>query len=79
MLILYTHYLTGHNGDRPQNTNFYTLFQKIHKEIIDYFKGLLTTHNLDIFMSRKNVGLNGLSRLVQIRLNESTVISKIHL
>ncbi len=51
-------------------THIFTHFsKKIHKEIIDYFKGLLTTHNLDIFMSGKNVGLNGLSRLVQIRLN----------
>ncbi len=29
--------------------------------MIDYFKGLLMTHYLDIFMSVKNVGLNGLN------------------
>ncbi len=36
---------------------FFTHFKKI---IIDYFKGLLMTHHLDIFMSGKNLGLNGL-------------------
>ncbi len=46
-----THYPTGHNFS-------HAFPQKI---IIDYFKGLLMTHNLDIFMSGKNLGLNGLS------------------
>ncbi len=30
------------------------------KKIIDYFKGLLMRHHLDIFMPGKNLGLNGL-------------------
>ncbi len=52
MLIQYT----------PENTIFHTLFQKKKKIIIiDYFKGLLMTHHLDIFMFRKNLGLNGLT------------------
>ncbi len=50
-----THYPTGHN--------FHTLFKKKkQKIIIDYFKGLLMTHHLDIFMSGKNLGLNGLKQ-----------------
>ncbi len=40
MLFQYTNYPTGHNFQK-----------KIKKIIIDYFKGLLVTHNLDIFMS----------------------------
>ncbi len=44
-------------------TQFFTHFsKKTEKIIIDYFKGLLVTHHLDIFMSGKNLGLNGLNR-----------------
>ncbi len=40
-------------------TNFFhTLFQIIITRIIDYFKGLLMPHHLDIFMSGINLGLN---------------------
>ncbi len=61
MLFQSTHYPTGHNCDWTENTIFLTLFQKkIKKIIIDYFKGLLVMHHLDIFMSGKNLGLNGL-------------------
>ncbi len=52
MIIQYTHYPTGH--DHFSHT-FPQTFKKI---IIDYFKGLVMTHHLDIFMSGKNVGLN---------------------
>ncbi len=38
----------------------HTFPKKILKIFIDYFKGLLMTPHLDIFMSGKNVGLNGL-------------------
>ncbi len=59
MLIQYT-IVTDHK------TIFHTLFQKEkQKKMIDYFKGLLMSHHLDIFMSGKNVGLNGL-RLTEI-------------
>ncbi len=61
MLFQSTHYPTGHNCDRTENTIFHTLFQKKKKKnIIDYFKGLLVIHHLNIFMSGKNLGLNGL-------------------
>ncbi len=50
-----THYPTGHNFS-------HTFPKKIQKIIIDYFKGLLMTHHLDIFISGKNLGLNGLRR-----------------
>ncbi len=44
-----------------EQNNFHTLFPKnVKKIIIDYFKGLLMTH-LDIFMSGKNLELNGLT------------------
>ncbi len=39
--------------------NFSHTFTK--KKIIDYFKGLLVTHHLDIFMSGKNLGLRTVS------------------
>ncbi len=41
-------------------TEHKTQFSQNIKTIIDYFKGLLMTHHLDIFMSGKNLGLNGL-------------------
>ncbi len=41
-------------------TEHKTQFSQKIKTIIDYFKGLLMTHHLDIFMSGKNLGLNGL-------------------
>ncbi len=41
-------------------TEHKTIFRTFPKKIIiDYFKGLLMTHHLDIFMSGKNLGLNG--------------------
>ncbi len=39
-------------------TQFFTHFSKIII-IIDYFKGLLMKHHLDIFMSGNVFGLNG--------------------
>ncbi len=59
MLIQHTHYPTGHNCDRPENSFSHTFPKKIQNTMINYFKGLLMTHNLDIFMSGKNLGLNG--------------------
>ncbi len=53
MLFQYTHYATGHNWSQ-----FFTHFSKKKKIIIiDYFKGLLVTHHLDIFMSGKKIGI----------------------
>ncbi len=40
----------------------HTFPKKCQKIIIDYFEGLLMTRHLDIFMSGKNLGLNGLSK-----------------
>ncbi len=65
MLFQYTHFpscVTVVNIKR----NFSHTFpkKKILKIIIDYFKGLLMTHNLDIFMSGKNLRLNGLIFLI---------------
>ncbi len=60
MLFQYTHDPTGHYCD-----NFSHTFPKKNQKItIDYFKGLLMTHHLDIFMSgEKKLGLNGLMRV----------------
>ncbi len=51
-------------------TIFHTLFKTNSKIIIDYFKGLLMTHHLDIFMSGKNLGLKRLTFIS--KLLEST-------
>ncbi len=58
MLIHYTHYPTGHNCSHHFSHTFPK--KKNPQIIIDYFKGLLMTHYLDIFMFVKNLGLNGL-------------------
>ncbi len=55
MLIQYTHYPTIVTEYKTQ------FFQKKKNFFFDYFKGLLMTHNLDIFMSGKKLGLNGLN------------------
>ncbi len=47
-------------------TNHKTHTFPLNKKNIDYFKGLLMTHHFDIFMSEKNLGLNGLIYLKYI-------------
>lgn len=54
-IISLTHYPTGHISDPTHETHFFTYF------LIDYFKSLLMTRDLDVFMSWKDLGLNGLS------------------
>ncbi len=46
-------------------TQFFTHFHKKIQKIFDYFKCLLMTHHLDIFMSGNNLGLNGLIKQMQ--------------
>ncbi len=54
-------YSPYHTIVTEHKTQFFKHFsKKMQKIIIDYFKGLLMTHHLDIFMSGKNLGLNGL-------------------
>ncbi len=50
-------------------TQFFTHFSKKNIFFFYYFKGLFMTHHLDIFMSGKNLGLNGLILLVNEYLN----------
>ena len=58
MLIQYTHYPTIVTDHK---THFFTYFVMKNKKIMmDHLKGLLMTHDLDILMSGKNLGLNGL-------------------
>ncbi len=58
-----THIIPPDTIVTEHKTQFFTHFSQkiIILIIIDYFKGLLVTHHLDIFMSGKNLGLNGLS------------------
>ncbi len=60
MLIQYTHYPLGTIVTDHKTQFSHTFPKQFQKIIIDYFKGLLITHHLDIFMSGKKMGLNGL-------------------
>ncbi len=59
---MHSHIFSFDECGHRTNKQFFTHFSKKKnpKIIIDYFKGLLMTHHLDIFMSGKNLGLNGL-------------------
>ncbi len=63
----------------PTIKQFFTHFSKKKKKI-DYFKWLLMTHHLDIFMSGKKLGLNGLtvsqwSKVIANKLKRMPVVT----
>ncbi len=56
------------NCDQTQNTFFHTVkkIKNYNNNNIDYFKGLLMTHHLDIFMSGKKCGIERVKGNIKI-------------
>ncbi len=58
----------------------HTLFHKNYKIMIDYLRGLLTTYHLDIFLSEKISGFNGLIKVrsCHIVITRCELVKSVH-